>query len=118
LLSTGNVTEYSVEQNAAISASVPGSWPPKLLAGNARTVKPAPRLSLWSCSSASYCGVSPHFERHVHHENHLPRMVREGPGGTVHLLELDVAESGHGLVLESVVVITRKDCTDGLTSSA
>ena len=35
------LTEYWVEQNSAISSSVPGSWPAKLLAGKPRIVRPS-----------------------------------------------------------------------------
>src|SRR6185369_7007287 len=45
-----------------MSASVPGSWSAKLLAGNARIVNPSARLAVYRACSASYCGVNPHFE--------------------------------------------------------
>ena len=44
-------------QNSLISASVPGSWPRKLLAGNPSTVKPRSCRSRYTASSPSYWGV-------------------------------------------------------------
>src|SRR5688500_357177 len=41
---------------------VPGSWPPKLLAGKARTRRPLSLYFAYSFSSEAYWGVRPHFE--------------------------------------------------------
>ena len=40
LASIGKVTPYLSVQNLAMSLSVPGSWPPKSLAGTPRTTRP------------------------------------------------------------------------------
>src|SRR2546423_9456529 len=51
-----------MEQKAAISSVVPGSWPPNWLHGRPTTVKPASPYVSCSRSSAPYCGVRPHRE--------------------------------------------------------
>src|SRR6202012_1318722 len=57
----GKVTLYLPVQKVLISALEPGSWPPKLLAGNPMTTS----LSLYfsySFSRSAYCLVKPHWE--------------------------------------------------------
>src|SRR5712672_440983 len=58
----GNVTLYFVEQKFLISASVPGSWPPKSFDGTPNTTRPRARYFSHNASSPRYCGVSPHCE--------------------------------------------------------
>src|ERR1700742_1431803 len=55
----GNVTLYFEEQNVLISAFVPGSWPPKLLAGIPTITNPLSLYFSYVDSSAVYCGVNP-----------------------------------------------------------
>src|SRR3954470_2540208 len=61
LLAIGNDTLYLPVQNFLISASVPGSWPLKLLAGMPITTRSLSLYFSYSDSSASYCGVRPHL---------------------------------------------------------
>src|ERR1700704_5456994 len=58
----GNVTLYFVEQKFLISASVPGSWPPKSFDGTPSTTSPRSRYFSHKASSPRYCGVSPHCD--------------------------------------------------------
>ena len=53
----GNVTLYLREQNVLISASVPGSCPPKLLAGTPTSTRPCALYFSQIFSSPAYCGV-------------------------------------------------------------
>src|SRR5271165_956369 len=58
----GKLTPYVVEQNSAISSALPGSCPPNWLHGKPTTDRPRAANCSCSCSSAVYCGVSPHLD--------------------------------------------------------
>src|SRR4029079_18480724 len=59
-------------QQHRVASFVPGSWPMKLLAGNPTIVKPSSRFASYRDSSASYCGVSPHFDATLTTSTTLP----------------------------------------------
>ena len=56
-----------------MSASLPGSCPANWLQGKPSTAKPRGPYSACSAWSASYCGVSPHFDATFTTSSALPR---------------------------------------------
>ena len=72
---------------------MPGSWPPKSLAGNATIVKPASAFSSYSAWSAVYCGVSPQAEATLTTRTTSPAWSPRVVVVAVHRRELDVADA-------------------------
>src|ERR1035438_9910994 len=61
LAAIGKVTPKFFLQNSLISELVPGSWDPKLFAGNP-TITSLSLYVSYNFSRSAYCGVNPHLE--------------------------------------------------------
>src|ERR1019366_5194796 len=76
----GKVTLYLLLQDVLISSLVPGSWAPKLLAGNPRITNPRSLYFSYSDSIPAYCGVNPHLLATLTISTTLPWYAESGAG--------------------------------------
>jgi len=90
----GKVTLYLVLQKVLISSLVPGSWPPKLLAGNPRIANPrslyffVERLQpgVLRCESAP--------AGHIDNQDDLALVRRKGGGSAINRVQSELMHAG------------------------